>query len=1110
MKKILLLTLVVLSFVFDASAQVTTSSLSGTIRDSKESLIGATIKATHQPTGTVYGSSSGVDGRFNILNMRVGGPYLIQVTYVGYQSESFSNVILNLGEPFVLNVTLKESGNQLQEVVITAQDPNSVLNANRTGATTNIGRAQIQSLPTISRSVNDITRLTPQANGTSIGGGNYRSNNFSVDGANFNNQFGIGSNIPANGSPISIDALEQISINVTPYDIRQSGFTGGAVNAVTRSGGNKFFGNAFYTMRGDDQQGKKIGNYTIPTLQKFDEKNFGASFGGPIVKDKLFFFVNAEFKKTTAPGSPRIAATPQRPYGSISTVTRTTADFMNSVSSYLLDTYGYKTGIYENFNNISNNDKLFARLDWNISKNHRLSVRYNQVESQTPNSPSTSVSGSAITGNLTYGNVRSGLNNNAGLPFQNTNYYQAANLYSSTAELNSNFGSKLTNTLRATYSHQNDPRTTDSSPFPMVDILDGTQSATSAGNVLTTFGYEAFTYGNLRDVKSYTFSDELGLALGKHNLTLGLQAEFSTTKNGFQRYGAGFYTFKSWSDFVGGARPLQYSVTYPLTADGSQAFPSFKFSQYSAYLQDEFAVSDALKLTAGIRFEQATYPGVDEIRTHPLVAAQTFANGQKVNTGELPAARMNYSPRFGFNWDVKGDRSLQVRGGTGIFTGRVPFVWIVSQSGDAGLLQFTQTYSGSSTPFFNPSTAPNLTSTKGAAGTSIPGTISAMSKDLRFPQTWKSSLGVDVKLPWGMVGTIEGIYGKDLYAATAQNVNLKDPTVFNFTGYPDNRPFYGNSTNLRQVVNITSAGIPSSTGTSALNVVKMTNTKGGYNWMLTAQLTKQFSKGLSVMAAYTKTDQRNFGDGSGDQLLNLWSIPQTFSNANSPTLSYSSNLNPDRVIASLSYKREYFDNLATSISLFYEGSQQGRFSYTYSSDFNRDGQSNDLIYIPKAGEMPASSFQAIPANTSGYRAAGYTAQEQSDLFESYIQQDKYLSKNRGSYAKRNGGTSPWRNQVDFRLTQEIFKDVNGAKNSVQFTMDVFNLGNLLNKNWGNVNFVNNREILVPRNVDLISSTTKPIFRMAAANGDIVKSTFGTSQTISSTYYMQFGIRYNFQ
>ncbi|MFI5452723.1 TonB-dependent receptor domain-containing protein [Pedobacter sp. UC225_61] len=1114
MKKSLLLKVVVIVFAFVgfisvANAQITTSSMTGTIKDSKETLPGASIKATHTPTGTVYGVITNADGRYTIGNMRVGGPYTIEVSFVGYKPQRFDDVTLKLGEPFVLNVTLADNSSTLATVNIIGTASNPIMNSNKSGANTVVSRAQIQSLPSISRSVNDITRLTPQSNSNNgIGGGNYRSNNFSVDGANYNNQFGIGANIPAGGSPISIDALEQISINVTPYDVRQTGFTGGSVNAVTRSGGNKFFGNVFYTMRGDDQQGRKIGDYTIQNLQKLDEKNYGASFGGPIIKDKLFFFVNYEKKLTKAPGSTRIAATPSLPYGSISTVTRTTADFMNTVSGYLNAKYGYQTGPYQNYENVSENEKMFARLDWNISKSHRFSIRYNQVESQSPSPASTSVSGSAVTGSLGYGNVRSGNTQTAGLPFFNSNYYQAANLYSATAELNSSFGSKFTNTLRAAYSHQNDPRNSDSAPFPLVDILDGTQSSTSAGNVLTTFGYEAFTYGNLRDVTSYTYSDDLGIALGKHNLTLGLQAEFSKTKNGFQRFGTGFYTFKSWDDFVNDARPLQYSVTYPLTPDGSQAFPSFKFAQYSAYLQDEFTISDRLKVTAGIRFEQATYPSVNEIKTHPLVAAQTFANGETVNTGELPDNKITYSPRIGFNWDVNGDRSLQIRGGSGIFTGRVPFVWIVSQSGDAGLIQYTQSYSGATTPFFNPSIAPNLVGPKGVAGTTMPSTISAMSKDLKFPQTWKSSLALDVKLPGGIIGTLEGIYGKDLNAAVAVNVNLKDPASLNIAGYPDNRPFYSSSVTTRQAVNTTSAGVISATGTQVNNVIKMKNAKGGYNWSATAQLTKNFTNGLGIMAAYTRTDQRNFGDGSGDQLLNLWSIPQTSTNPNIPTLSYSSNLNPDRVIASVSYKKEFYKNFATSISLFYEGSQQGRFSYVYSADFNRDGQTNDLIYIPR--DPSEITFVNIPAGggTTGY-AKPYTAQEQSDIFFAYIDQDKYLSKHKGEYATRNGATSPWRNQVDFRLTQEIFKNVGASKNSVQFSVDIFNVGNMLNKDWGNLNFVNNASILVPQNVSSINETTKPTFKLNNANGDIVRSTFGTSQTISSTFYMQFGLRYNF-
>ncbi|MFD2584485.1 TonB-dependent receptor domain-containing protein [Pedobacter vanadiisoli] len=1119
MKKSLLLrlVLVIVAFVgitFGVNAQVTTSSMTGTIKDAKGALPGASVKATHTPTGTVYSVSTNNDGRFTIGGMRVGGPYTIEVSFVGYRPEKQTEVYLKLGEPYLLNLVLTDNSSTLAEVKVVGQSTNSIMNSSRNGTSTVISKQQIQSQPTISRSVNDLTRLTPQANGTSIGGGNYRSNNFTVDGANFNNQFGIGQNIPAGGSPISIDALEQISINVTPFDVRQTGFTGGSVTAVTRSGTNTFSGNAFYTMRGEEQQGKRIGEtYRIPVLQKLDEKNYGFSLGGPIVKDKLFFFVNYEKKHTIQPGTNKIASTPQLPFGGANTpsfVAKPTVDFLNTVSSYLQSKYGYETGPYQGYSNISDNEKMFARLDWNITKNHRFSVRYNQVESQSPSSLSTSTTGSGVT--------FSSANNRAAstaLSFANSNYYQAANLYSAVAELTSSFGSKVTNVARATYSHQNDPRKSDSSPFPLVDILDGPA-------VATTFGYEPFTYGNLRDVKGYTYSDDLSIALGKHNLSLGLQAEFSTTKNGFQRFGTGYYVFNSWADFVNNAKPSNYAVTYPLTADGSQAYPSFKFNQYSAYLQDEFTVSDRLKLTAGLRLEQATYPDVSEIRTHPLVAGLSF-NGQKVDTGVLPENRISYSPRFGFNWNVFGDRSFQVRGGTGIFTGRIPFVWIVSQSGDAGLLQYTQTYSGqANTPFFNPSIAPNLLSAAPAAGSSIPSSISVMSPNLKLPQTWKSSIAFDIKLPWGIIGTLEGIYGRDLNVAVAQNINLVNPTALNISGYGDNRLMFPSGGQLpttsagafaRQFVSLTNGGAVASTAattsSSGFNVIQMTNSKGGYNWLATAQLTKQFQSGLSAMIAYTRSDQRNYGDGGGDQLLNLWSIPATSGNPNKPTLSYSQNLNPDRIIANISYRKEYFGNLATSFSLFYEGTQQGRFSYTYSTDFNRDGQSgNDLIYIPKPGEMTASSFVAIPAGTTNYKGA-YSAQDQADIFEAYIQQDAYLSKHRGEFAQRNAATSPWRNQFDFRLTQEVFKNFGNTKNSFQFTVDIFNVGNLLNRKWGNVNFVNSSSILVPQNVGAISDTTKPTFRLNNSQGDITRETFGTSQTISSTYYMQFGVRYNF-
>ncbi|WP_207532531.1 TonB-dependent receptor [Desertivirga arenae] len=1103
MRKYLLFSLFLLLGVNSVFSQITTSTLTGLVKDEKgDPLVGASVKATHLPTGTAVGTAARADGRFLIANLRAGGPYTIEVAFIGFAPKKFQNIYLKLSEPLVLNVTLNETGTQLSEVVISANG-NSILNADRSGSTTNISRQQIQALPTITRSVNDITRLTPQAGGPngSVAGGSYRSNNFTVDGANFNNQFGIGQNVPASGSPISLDALDEISINVTPYDIRQTGFTGAAINAVTRSGTNNFSGTAFYLGRGDEQQGGKVNGSRI-AKQNYEQTQYGFSIGGPILKNKLFFFVNAEFNDITQPGPNKIAATPEVPFGPTNTnVARPTAVFLDEVRSYLINNYQYDPGAYQGYQNESNNDKFLARLDWNIAPNHRFNIRYNQVESKTPRPLSSSTTNSGVT----YGSAVNRLSNQA-LHFANSAYFQEENLYSVSGELNSSlFAGRVTNTLRGTWTHQNDPRSSGGGVFPLVDIL-------SAGNPITTFGYEPFTYGNLRDVQTYSVNDDLSMVLGKHSLLGGFQAEFSKTKNGFQRYATGFYTFASWEDFKNGADPTNYALTYSLTPDGSQAFPTFKFAQYSFYVQDQYSVNERLKLTGGIRLELPTYPDVEEMKTHPLVAGLTYANDEKINTGSMPKTSLMFSPRIGFNWDIKGDRSLQLRGGSGIFTGRIPYVWIVSQSGDSGMLQYLQTYS---TPQdiaaagikFSPDVTKYIPVNKAAAGTTIPSSISAMAKDLKFPQSWKSSLALDFKLPFGVVGTVEGIYQKDLNAVYARNANLVDPTAMAITGYPDNREIYPSGA-ARYINRLDAQGRLTASGTGSADAIVMDNKKGGHYWSVTGQLNKQFSKGLSATAAYTHSEAKNYGDLGGDQIANLWSYPYIIGNSNNPTLSYTSNVIPDRVIASVTYRKEFLRHLATSFSLFYEGSIQGRYSYYYSSDFNRDNQTNDLIYVPN--DPSEITFANIPANTNGYSKA-YTPQEQSDIFFAYIEQDDYLKTRKGKYAERNGAKLPWRNQVDVRFAQDLFANVGKSKNSLQFTIDIFNFGNLLNSKWGNVDFVNNQAILVPQNVSSLSPTgsVKPTFRLANAQGDIVRNTYSTNQTISSTYYLQMGLRYRF-
>jgi hypothetical protein len=1114
-----------LAMVFFAAtylqAQVTTSEITGNVIDAatKEPLTGASIVATHGPSGTKYTTISTKKGDFSIHNMKVGGPYIVVVSFVGYESVTFDDVQLKLAEAFLLEVTLNKKAGQLENVIISTTKRNPILNSSRTGAMTNIGARDIANMPSIARSVNDFTRLTPQANGTSIGGGNYRQNNFTIDGSDFNNSFGIGINLPANGSPISIDALDEITVNVTPYDVRQSGFIGSAINAVTRSGTNQFQGSVYHYFRDQNQQGNKV-NQTVFVKPNFEFKQYGGRFGGPIIKNKLFFFVNYETDNQPKQIQTRFASTPGLPFGPQNpNVARPSATELDEISNYLKTTYNYDTGPYDNYTTEITRKKFVARLDWNINSKHKFNMRYSQVEGGEPTAPSTSTTG---TGNSFASGVgRTDIN---ALWFSNSQYLQGANFYSFAAELNSKFG-KLSNTLRGTYTYQNDSRETPSSQFPFVDIL-------KDGTPFTSFGYELFSYGNLRKVKMYSFVDNLNWRSGAHNFTAGAQVDWSETINGFQRFGLGYFRFNSWDDFKNGAKPTDYALTYSLEKGFAQAFPTFQFMQYSAYGQDEIAINKKFKLTLGLRLDLPTYPKIDEVKTHPLVASLTFANGLSLNTGNLPKKQLMWSPRVGFNYDIYGDRSLQIRGGTGIFTGKVPFVWIVSQVGDAGMLQVTQSWNNNATtpnafPYpFNPDPTAYRPATVPVAGSVIPSAITAFDENFVFPQTWKTSLAMDTKLPWNMIFSLEGIINKDINTTYFQNVNLVTPQALAIAGYPDNRTVFPISNQQKFINPLTSAGLPSPSGTGAFNAVYVTNSKRGVYASLTAKLDKAFRNGFGASIAYIKTFANNLFDGNGDQPLSAWQGTPTYNSPNIPMLSYAGYAVPDRVVASLTYRKEYFKHFATTISMLYTGSIDYRFTYVYGADFNRDGfNGNDLIYIPKdASEI---NFVDLPSGASTSNVA-YSANEQSQLFFRYVEQDKYLKAHKGQYAERNGAQAPWRNQVDIKIIQDLFMNVGKNKNTVQLSLDIFNFGNMLDPNWGKVRTVNASSLLVPVNATNTTNvnvtingtaaslpayqpggTTKPYYRLQTDRGHPVIETFRDNVSIASTYYMQMGIRYIF-
>jgi hypothetical protein len=1089
-RKLSLMMLVLFLSVTAAFSQVTTSTLSGRVTtQSNETLPGATVVAVHVPSGTQYGTITNNEGRFNIQGMRPGGPYKVDITFVGYSTSSFTDINLLLGESFILDASLKESVFDVDEVIVIGTRA-PAFNSEKNGAAVNIDNRQINSMPTISRSVNDITRLTPQANGNTIGGGNYRQNYFTVDGAQFNNAFGIGSNLPGNGAPISLDALDQISVNITPFDVRQSGFIGASINAVTRSGGNEFTGSVYTYMQNEKYKGNKVGENTFDRNPSSYEM-YGMRLGGPIIQNKLFFFVNFETEKSMVPGPSRVASTASKPADYANNIARPTETEMDMISKYLLDTYGYETGPYQGYSFESPGRKLLARIDWNINQFHKFNIRYSYMMSKDPSNPSTSFSpfSSLYTGN------RQAMD---ALWFKNSGYFQERNFSSLSAELNSLFGGgKFANKLRFTYSFQDEPRSTGGSTFPFVDIL-------KDNRVFTSFGTESFSYGNLREVETITVSDDISWSWGINSFTAGLQYEHNQTKNGFMRFGSGFYVFNSWDDFVNGNLPKNYGVTFSNTPGYAQAFPRFNFGQYTAYIQDEINVNSQFKVTAGFRVDLPTYSQpVDE---HPIIASLTFGD-KKYSTSTLPKSRVLMSPRVGFNYDILGDRSLVVRGGSGVFSGRIPFVWIVGQVGDAGMIQTTQLYSGANVPGpFKPEVNAYYPSTQPAVGTIVPQTFTIIDNDFKMPQSWKSSLALDAKLPWDIKGTLEGIYNKDFNTAFFMNRGLKGETNMNVSGYPDNRIIYPATNVLKYYQLHTGGNITTQAGTgNGVSPIVLENRKGGHYYSVTAKLEKDFANGFAAMVAYTHSAAKNLVDGAGDQAASAWNGNPNVNGANSAELSYANYVIPNKIIGSVSYRLEYLKHMATSFSLFYDGGAQGRYSYVYSANIARDfAGSNNLIYVPKDPSEIVFVNQTVAGTV-------WTAQEQSDAFFSYIEQDKYLKTRKGQYAERNGAILPWTNRFDLKIMQDFYVNVGGKRNTIQLSLDILNAGNLVNKDWGKAYGFNQNNILIPTNQNAVvaGGTVKPSYRLNPYNNQMLKETFRDNVGYASTYSMQFGIRYIF-
>ena len=1106
MQKRLHLLVALLAFmVTTAMAQITTSSVSGKITANGEDVIGATIKAVHQPSGTVYRAVTNIDGRYSIQGMRPGGPYVLEVTYVGYKNKQVKGISLSLGQNTVLNETLSEDAAQLEDVVIVA-DRNNNMRTDRAGATTSINADQIEAVPTVSRSMNDLLKLTPQGanvgSGFSVGGGNYRQSYVTVDGAAFNNAFGIGGNLPGNGSPISLDALDQISVSSSPYDVRLSGFTGGAISAVTKSGTNDFKGTAYMYTTNSHLRGNKVSDYELNRLQSHST-TWGASFGGPIIKDKLFFFANGEYQSNISAGpsgTARVNASDEWSPSS-GTVHRPLQSDMDNMLSFLNKTYGYNPGRYQGYSLDTPSYKFLARIDWNINENNKLNFRFSKSHDKDSSSPSSSTTpfkdsviypgGEDATG----GKSQSGRTANSGLYFESARYYQEKNFTSFAAEWNSKWGG-VNNVLRATYSYQDEPRTYVGGMFPTVDILKN-------GSYYMGFGPDPFTEGNLRQVKTFVATDEATWSMGIQNFTAGLQFETNKATNGFGAASAGYYVFESMDDFMNGKAPRSYGVTFPM--DGSSQFQAtMKYNQFSAYVQDQVNFSDRFRLTAGLRFELPIYPELENCYNKAFAALKykdNAGNEHSYSTDQLPDAPLTVSPRVGFNWDILGNHKLVLRGGTGYFVGRLPFVWLVSAVSNAGCGQYTYYYNTPSDKSANylmdkfyasRDEQVKVLQQQGLAvnreDAAAPSSPTIIDKDLKMNATWKTSLALDAKLPYDVDFSLEGIYSREFNPATVINLSRywDGKTVKLAPG--DERHYFSQS-NKNNPYMITNAG------------------HKAYYYSITASLAKKFDFGLNLSASYTYSKAKSYGDGVGDQVSSAYYNNRYSVNGNNDMeLGYGTYVAPNRLLISASYKKDYGKNFGSEVGLIYEGMNMGyadgysctRYTYQLTSNVVGDYGSNGLVYIPASREA---------LNEWNFKDNGsYTAEQQKDDFWAYINQDDYLKNHKGEYAERGGAVMPWHHQLDFKFNQNFYLNVAGQKNTLQFGVDIKNLANLLNNSWGLYKTVNNTKLL---KYTAGKNGAQGSFQFQKNGKNVLSKTYTNNTSFNSTYSIQFSIRYIF-
>ena len=1104
-KRLFMLVVTLLTLSLTAVAQVTTSGINGIVTANNEEVIGATVSAKHVPSGSVYRAVTNMNGRYTITGMRSGGPYEVEVSYIGYQTKKFTGIQLSLGQNTVVDVVLTEGSEMLQEVEIVASARNT-MRSDRSGAVTNVNGDQMAAVPTVGRSMTDIMKLTPQsssASGMAIGGGNYRQSSITVDGAAFNNAFGLGSSpLPGGGTPISLDALDQMTISITPYDVRQSGFTGGGINAVTKSGTNEFKGSLYTYITSTSLKGNRVAN-TVFAVDDGHNDTYGMTLGGPIVKDKLFFFVNGEYEDNVTTGPNALAGDGSTPY--TTTNRRPQLEQLESLSDYMQKTYGLTTGPWQGYNVKTPAYRILARLDWNINDNHKFNIRFTKSNRKSSSAASASRS---VPSNRQYdiyngSNGTYGSGSNYGMSSLSSRYYSEFKFTSFAAELNSKFG-KVNNTLRGTYSFQDQPRSTEyGDSYPVVEIL-----MNDGQDHYPTWAYtgDIFTYGNLAQTKTTVITDELNVTLGKHNLFAGIQYEHNFAANGYAQAAAGYYTFEATPEEVAagnwgavfGRSPRTFGMTYGNNADHSMFTSEMKTNQWSFYVQDNISWSERFRMSVGFRFELPSYPSLADNYNDEYYKLDF--GGKHFRTDNVPSASLSFSPRIGFNWDINGSRKYILRGGTGLFVGRMPFVWLVSAVGNSGMGQTTYWAAGENVPSnlkFTMDQNEMLNMIGATSSTTIPTGPTILSEDLRMPKTWKASLAFDAKLPGDIDFTVEGIYNWDLNPVVVSNANL----------YSDGTIDLGHG-DVRQKTS--HYYYDPKTGRSTYNAYVLENagTKAHYA-SLSFQLHKAFDFGLDLNASYTLQTAKSYTEGIGDQVSSAYTNYRNSINAVTDNeTGYATYVAPNRFLVSATYKLKESKNVTNTFSLIYDGYQYGYLSgfsysrYSYIFNSNVTGDSNgpgNLIYVPASRqELNNWAFK----DNGKVNGEVYTADMQRDDFWTYIEQDDYLKDRKGQYAERGGAKMPWHHQLDFKYLRSMSVNWGKTKHTLQLGLDIENLLNFLCKDWGLYKQVTGNTLLT-------YDTKNNQYTYNLVNGERHTSTSQNYLSTASTYRIQFTIRYLF-